>query len=94
MSGSAGSSWRESLNKRMLLDNGAYMIKCSLAHESKPHTCFNAVGKDKKTRAIHVGNKLWDELESGHSHIQVTHPIIRGLLHDSDIETVIWKQIF
>lgn len=70
MSGTTGgTSWRESVTKRMLIDNGAYMIKCSLAHESKPHTCYNAVGKDKRSRAIHIGNKLFDELDNGHSHI-------------------------
>ena len=52
---------------------------------------FNAVGRDKKTRAFFIGNKLFDELESGHSNIAITYPVIRGLLHDSDIETVIWK---
>jgi hypothetical protein len=40
---------------------------------------------------MYVGNKLWEELENGHGNIQVTYPIIRGLLQDSDIETVIWK---
>ena len=49
MSGIAN-NWKDQLNKRILLDNGAYMIKCSLASESKPFTCFNAVGKDKKSR--------------------------------------------
>jgi actin-related protein len=52
------------------------------------------VGKDRKTRNMYVGNKLWEELENGHSNIQITYPIIRGLLQDSDIETVIWKQVF
>ena len=70
MSGNmTGASWRESIHKRMLIDNGAYYIKCSLAHENKPHTCFNAVGKDKRSRAVHIGNKLFDELGNGHSHI-------------------------
>jgi hypothetical protein len=62
-------TWRESLNKRLLMDNGAFNIKCSLAHETKPHTCFNAVGKDKKTRALYTGNKLYEELDKGLSHI-------------------------
>jgi actin-related protein len=43
-------SWKDSLNKRILLDNGAYHIKSSLATETKPNMCFNAVGKDKKSR--------------------------------------------
>ncbi len=70
------------------------MIKFSSASEQKPQNIYNAVGKDRKTRNMYVGNKLWEELENGHSNIQVTYPIIRGLLQDSDIETVIWKQIF
>jgi hypothetical protein len=65
MSGSA-QTWRDSLNRRVLLDNGAYTIKSSLATETKPHSCLNAVGKDKKTRAVFVGNKLLEELENGH----------------------------
>ena len=43
---------------------------------------------------MYVGNKLLEELENGHSNIQITYPLIRGLMQDSDIETVIWKQIF
>ena len=89
-----GPTWRDSLSKRILLDNGAYEIKFSNASEIKPSTMFNAVGKDKKSRNVYSGNKLLEELENGHSNIQITYPIIRGLLHDSDLETVIWKQIF
>ena len=65
----SGPTWRDSTNKRVLLDNGAYTIKCSLASETKPHVFFNAVGKDKKTRAVFIGNKLVEELENGHPHI-------------------------
>lgn len=49
------------------------------------------MGRDRKTRNVYVGNKLLDELDNGHPNIQVTYPIIRGLLQESDIETVIWK---
>ena len=52
---------------------------------------YNAVGKDKKNRNVYVGNKLWDEMEGGHANMQITYPMVRGLLHDSDVETVIWK---
>lgn len=62
-----GPTWRESLNKRVLLDNGAYMIKASLAHDIKPHSFYNAVGKDKKTRGVLIGNKLYDELDNGNN---------------------------
>jgi actin-related protein len=62
------------------MDNGAYMIKFSSATENKPQTIFNAVGKDKKTRNMYIGNKLMEELENGHSNIQITYPLIRGLL--------------
>ena len=94
MSANTGPTWRDSLNKRILLDNGAYTIKFSSANEAKPQTIYNAVGKDKKTRTVYIGNKLLDEMENGHTNIQITYPLIRGLLQDSDIETVIWKQIF
>jgi actin-related protein len=89
-----GQSWRDNLSKRIVVDNGAYMIKFSSAAENKPQTIYNAVGKDRKTRNMYVGNKLLEELENGHSNIQITYPLIRGLMQDSDIETVIWKQIF
>ena len=92
---SGGSTWRDSLSKRLLLDNGAYLIKYSNASspDPKPQLMYNAVGKDKKGKGsqVYIGNKLWDELEGGRSGVQVTYPVIRGLLHDSDIETVIWK---
>jgi actin-related protein len=89
-----GQTWRDNLSKRIVVDNGAYMIKFSSAAENKAQTIYNAVGKDRKTRNMYVGNKLMEELENGHSNIQITYPLIRGLMQDSDIETVIWKQIF
>ncbi|TNV84523.1 hypothetical protein FGO68_gene9447 [Halteria grandinella] len=92
--GGLSNTWRDNLSKRLVLDHGAYMIKYSSASEAKPQLMYNAVGKDKKNRNVYVGNKLWDELEGGHANIQVTYPMVRGLLHDSDVETVIWKQIF
>jgi|LauGreDrversion4_2_1035121.scaffolds.fasta_scaffold177668_2 hypothetical protein len=66
---SAGQTWRDNLSKRIILDNGAYMIKFSSASEQKPQNIYNAVGKDRKTRNMYVGNKLWEELENGHSNI-------------------------
>lgn len=65
----SGPTWRDSLNKRILLDNGAYQIKFSSASETKPSLLYNAVGKDKKTRNVFIGNKLLDEFENGHSNI-------------------------
>ena len=73
-------TWRDNLNKRIILDNGDYMIKYSTANETKPLMMYNAVGKDKKTRNVYVGNKLFEELDNGHGNIQVTYPVIRGLL--------------
>ena len=32
----AGQTWRDNVSKRIILDNGAYMIKFSSAAESKP----------------------------------------------------------
>jgi actin-related protein len=94
MTAGASNTWRDNLQKRILLDHGAYMIKYSSAAEAKPQTMYNAVGKDRKNRNVYVGNKAWEELEAGNSNMQVTYPMVRGLLHDSDLETVIWKQIF
>lgn len=64
-----GQSWRDNLSKRIVIDNGAYMIKFSSAAENKVQTIYNAVGKDRKTRNMYVGNKLMEELENGHSNI-------------------------
>jgi hypothetical protein len=33
-------------------------------------------------------------MDNGHSNMQITYPMVRGLLHDSDVETVVWKQVF
>jgi len=88
-------TWRESNHRRIIMDNGAQTIKCSLASDSKPHVCLNAVGRNKRTGKTFIGNKLRDEQDKGGEHqIAVTYPIIRGLLHDSDLESVIWKQEF
>ena len=35
ISGVSG-TWRDQLNKRIIMDNGAYMIKFSSANEAKP----------------------------------------------------------
>ena len=78
----------------MLLDCGAYELKYSLGSESKPRVVFNAVGRNKKTGKVYLGNKLREELDKGTQHLQVTHPIIRGLLQDSNLEHVLWKQDF
>jgi hypothetical protein len=80
-------TWRESPHRRILLDNGACSIKYSLASSEEPHIMLNAVGQNKRTGKVYFGNKLRDELEKGTPHIQVTNPLIRGLLHDSDLET-------
>jgi len=87
-------NWRDAPQKRILMDNGAYKIKFSTAADKEPMLCFNGVGKDRKSKNVYIGQKLWDELEAGHPNISITHPIIRGLLHDSDLESLIWKQCF
>jgi hypothetical protein len=46
----AGQDWRTNPNKRILMDNGAYQIKYSTATEEKARLCYNAVGRDKKTK--------------------------------------------
>ena len=92
--GNPGSSWTDNPSKRVILDSGAYEIKCSLASDTKPHLVHNAVGKSRKTGKVYVANKLKDELDKGAQNIQVTHPMIRGLLQDSDLQSIIWRQEF
>jgi actin-related protein len=85
-------SWRDSPHRRLLFDNGASSIKYSLATADVPNVVLNAVGQNKRTNKVYIGNKLKDELDHGTAHIQVTNPLIRGLLHDSDLESQIWRQ--
>lgn len=73
-------NWQESSAKRVLLDCGAYELKYSLATESKPHIVYNAAGRNKKTGKVYLGNKLREELDKGAQNLQITHPMIRGLL--------------
>ena len=88
-------TWRDVPQKRILFDNGAYSIKYgTAATKGDPKTMFNAIGKDKATRSVVIGNDVLEKLTKGQINLSLTFPLIRGLLHDSDIENVIWKQIF
>lgn len=83
-------SWRDNPSRRVLLDNGASTIKFSLATADEPALMMNAAGLNKRTGKTHLGNKLREELERGTAHIQTLNPLIRGLLHDSDLESQLW----
>ena len=90
-----GSTWRDNPNKRILFDNGAYNIKYgTVATEGDPKTMFNAIGKDKSTFSFFVGNEVLEKLNKGHTNLKISFPLVRGLLHDSDIESMVWKRIF
>ena len=90
-----GAEWVSQANRRVIIDNGAGKIKCSLASDSKPHEAMSAVGRNKKTQKLYIANKLRDELDRGSRHnIAITNPIVRGLWHDTDMLSVIWKQEF
>jgi hypothetical protein len=91
----SGTTWRDNPNKRILFDNGAYSIKYgTAATKGDPKTMFNAIGKDKATRSIYIGNEVLDKLNKGQINLNLTFPLIRGLLHESDIETIVWKSVF
>lgn len=90
----SGQSWRDQASKRVLLDWGAYEFKCSLGNEQKPHQVYNAVGRNKKTGKVYLGNKLREELEKGAQNMQITHPIVRGLLQDSNLQNILFKHEF
>lgn len=62
-------SWRDSSNRRLIFDNGAGSIKYSLATAEEPNVVLNAVGQNKRTNKVYIGNKLKDELERGTAHI-------------------------
>jgi len=52
---------------------------------------FNAIGWEKSTWTMYVGNEILEKLEKGQTSIVLTFPQAWGLLHDSDAETIVWK---
>lgn len=84
--------WKESDKHRICFDNGAYQIKYGLATDEDPEMMFNCTGKEKTTRTVYVGNEIIEKLEKGQNTIILNFPLARGLLHDSDAETIVWKQ--
>ena len=89
-----GGTWRDNPEKCILLDNGAYNIKYGTsATEGDPKMMFNAIGKDRSTLSFFVGNEVLEKLNKGQTNLTLTFPLVRGLLHDSDIETMIWKKV-
>lgn len=90
----SGTDWRSNPQKCILFDNGAYNIKYGTgATEGDPSVMFNAIGKDKSTLSFFIGNEVLEKLNKGQTNLTLTFPLVRGLLHDSDIETLIWKKI-
>ena len=90
-----GGTWRDNPEKIILFDNGAYNIKYGTASTNwVPDTMFNAIGKDRSTLSLFVGNDVLEKLNKGQTNLSLTFPLVRGLLHDSDIEAMIWKKIF
>lgn len=81
-----------------LVDNGAYMIKASLAGQIDPHIHFNGIIKDRTGRSkTLVGNEAFKAMHDGTFNsrlMQIVHPQVRGLLQDSDIQSLIWKNVF
>lgn len=75
--------WKENLGQRIVLDNGAYMIKSSLASKSLPaDEHFNGVVKDRNGKNI-IGNAALREINEGSSGSRfhnIIHPQVRGIL--------------
>ena len=88
-------SWEDSKHKRIVIDNGGYQIKMSTAAEKHPILVLNAVGqlKSKIKQKQLIGNKIYDEMEKG-GIVLLEHPIVRGLLHDSDMQITLWREGF
>ncbi len=53
---------------------------------------IRAVAKDKHSKAIYVGDQIENRAE--HRRLEFVYPMIRGLLHDSDLQEMLWKQSF
>lgn len=95
-------AWQQagSQNHRFLLDNGAYMIKASLGgplEGADSVSFFNAVLKDKhgpKSSNIVIGNQALADILEGRfnpRYQQIVHPQIRGILQDSNLQSLIWS---
>ena len=76
------------------LHNGCNIKYGTAGTKGDPKTMFNAIGKDRSTRSVFIGNEVLHKLNKGQVNLNLTFPLIRGLLHESDIESVIWKQIW
>ena len=67
----------------------------STANEKQPTIVLNAVGqlKSKIKQKTLLGNRISDELEKGNL-VLTEHPVVRGLLQDSDMQALLWKEGF
>ena len=83
-----------SVENTILLDNGAYEIKASLADKkegladtAKPKCTFNGAVIDKNRNQTYIGNKAFSIIKDGFDSrtMTISHPQVRGLLQDSDL---------
>ena len=81
--------WRTNPRKRILIDMGASELRISTALDTKPLIVLNAIGIQKKTGQVYIGNDLKKALNLGTDNLTITRPIIRGLLHDSTLLSLI-----
>ena len=58
--------------------------------------CFNGIVRDKAKNTLHYCNKALDLMHEGFETrtMSVVHPQVRGLLQDSDLQSMIWKNVF
>ena len=86
--------WHTLPSRVVLLDNGAYQLKSSLQTDSSPNIHLNAVIRDKHSRSVHISNRALEDGLNNSRQSKIVHPQVRGLLQDSDIQSVIWRECF
>ncbi len=88
-------SWEDSKQRRICIDCGAQTLRIGLATDKQnPQCVLNAVGNTKRGGQKQlVGNKILDEYEKGNQ-VVLGQPMARGLLHDSDLQEIIWQDQF
>lgn len=75
------------------MDCGAYQMKISTAQDKAPMLIYNATGQLKSKRRSVAGNKIIDEFDKGNS-VFVEHTMARGLFHNTDAMTGLWREAF
>jgi len=86
----------EATLKPIIIDNGSGVIKAGMGGEEKPRTVFpNVVGRPKSTSVIPGGEGkslyLGDEAQKMRGVLDMSYPIIHGVVKNWDDMTAVWE---